>query len=100
MSGKDIRDSVGLLLVVASMVFVGFEIRQNTIAARSAAYMEIGIATSEWHDRFDDRLNRLWTEGSYAESLDEWTLGDWERFQRMTISGLRLFETVLLQVEQ
>jgi len=36
MSGKDIRESVGLLLVVASMVFVGWEIRQNTTAVESA----------------------------------------------------------------
>lgn len=36
MSGKDIRESVGLLLVVASMVFVALEIRQNTAAMRAA----------------------------------------------------------------
>ena len=35
MSGKDIRETVGLLLVVASMVFVGLEIRQNSEATQA-----------------------------------------------------------------
>ncbi len=33
MSGKNFRETVGLLLVVASLVFVGLEIRQNTLVA-------------------------------------------------------------------
>ena len=47
MSGKAIRETLGFLAVVAGLVFVGLEIRQNTIAARSAAYWEIGQATAE-----------------------------------------------------
>ena len=34
MSGKAIRETLGFLAVVASLVFVGFEIRQNTQVAR------------------------------------------------------------------
>ena len=41
MSGKDIRESVGLLLVVASMVFVGLEIRQNTRAIQATAIQNL-----------------------------------------------------------
>ena len=36
MSGKAIRETLGFLAVVASMVFVGLEIRQNTTAVESA----------------------------------------------------------------
>ena len=36
MSGKAIRETLGFLAVVASMVFVGLEISQNTSATRSA----------------------------------------------------------------
>ncbi len=36
MSGKAIRESLGFLAVVASMVLVGLEIRQNTTVARAA----------------------------------------------------------------
>ena len=46
MSGKEIRETVGLLAVVGSMVFVGLEIRQNTVAARAAAYQDMGSVIS------------------------------------------------------
>ena len=36
MSAKAIRETLGFLAVVASMVFVGLEIRQNTNAVRGA----------------------------------------------------------------
>ncbi len=35
MSGKAIRETLGFLAVVASMVFVGMEIRQNTVIAHA-----------------------------------------------------------------
>ena len=40
MSGSDIRETLGFLGVMASLVFVGFEIRQNTLASRAAAIQE------------------------------------------------------------
>ena len=36
MSGKAIRETLAALGVIASMVFVGLEIRQNTALARAA----------------------------------------------------------------
>ena len=100
MSGKAIRETLAALGVIASMVFVGMEIRTSNVQARAAAYQAIGIATAEWHDRFDDRLNRLYTESGYPESMEGWTLSDWDKMKRAEASGLRLVETVLLQVEQ
>ena len=52
MSGKDIRESVGLLLIVASMVFVGVEIQQNHNLARgqgspSSRGTQSGVARSD-----------------------------------------------------
>jgi len=41
MSGKAIRETVGFLAVVGSMVFVGVEIQQNTAATRSATQQAI-----------------------------------------------------------
>jgi hypothetical protein len=37
MSGKAIRETLGFLAVVTSLVFVGMEIRQNTAVARGQA---------------------------------------------------------------
>lgn len=43
---------MGLLGVVAPLVFVGLELRQSRIAARATAYQELGIVVaSNWMDR-------------------------------------------------
>ncbi len=38
MNNKQIIEIVGVIVVVLSLIFVGYEIRQNTIVARSEAY--------------------------------------------------------------
>ena len=47
MSGKAVRETLGFLAVVAGLVFVGLEIRQNTAVARAEAYRDIAIFTTE-----------------------------------------------------
>ena len=49
MSSTAVRESLAALGVIASMVFVGLQIRQSNIQARAAAFQEIGIATAEAH---------------------------------------------------
>ena len=44
MSGKVIRETLGFLAVVASMVFVGLEIRQNTRAVRGATVQAMVVS--------------------------------------------------------
>ena len=100
MSSRTIRQSIGAAGVIASLAFVGMQIRQSNIQARAAAYQTIGIATSEFHRSFDARLNRLVTESNYPEALKRWTLEDWERTERMFTADLRMLETILLQVDQ
>ena len=100
MSGRAIRETLAALGVIASMVFVGLEIRASNTQARAAAYQAIGIATSEFHRDFDDELNRLYSEAAYAEGVERWSVSDWDRFHRSITADLRMFETILLQVEQ
>jgi len=99
-SSRTIRQSVAAAGVIASLAFVGMQIRQSNIQARSAAYQAIGIATSEFHRGFDARMNRLATESEYPEAVKRWTLEDWERWERILSADLRMLETVLLQVDQ
>jgi hypothetical protein len=40
MSGNALRETVGFVGVIASLVFVGLEIRQNTRAAQASAVQE------------------------------------------------------------
>jgi hypothetical protein len=94
---KDVLEIVGIIAVVFSLAFVGYEIRQNTIASRAAAYQAIGIAgamaTDSW--AHDDQIWRLQTM-----KPDEMIAADWERFAMKMKVFARLGETVHLQVEQ
>ena len=55
MSTKAIGETLAALSVVASLIFVGYEIRQNTVAARAAAYQAIGIASAAAWDSMRPR---------------------------------------------
>lgn len=100
LTSKESREIVGLLAVVASLMFVGLQVRQSNVQARAAAYQAIGIATSQYHANVDDRTIRLFTEANYPKALERWSLADWDRYYRAQLSGLRMVETLLLQVEQ
>ena len=43
-----IRETVGTLAVVASLVFVGLEVRQNTAVARAQSRHELAALSQEW----------------------------------------------------
>ena len=101
MSGKAIRETLGFLAVVASLVFVGWEIGQNTLVARAAAIQEIGIATAEnWRDIALDRefASRYMAERS-LERLASWDEADWAQAYSQVQANLRMSETLLLQVD-
>ena len=97
MSGKALRETLGFLVVVASMVFVGLEIRQNTVAARSAAYQAIGIATASAFDNMAHDRQFLISTRKEAAAMDT---ADWLQLGNKATTFARLGETVLLQVEQ
>lgn len=100
LSGRLISELVAAIGVIGSMAFVGLQIRDSNLQARAAAYQSIGIATSEFHRSFDERMNRLATESDYPEAVQRWTLADWETHERMITADLRMLETILLQVDQ
>ena len=97
MSKKAIRETLAVLGVVASLIFVGYEIRQNTIAARAAAYQAIGIATAAaWDSWAHDRQFSLVRQKA-ADAMDA---TDWIQYTTKMTVFARLGETVLLQVEE
>ena len=101
MSGKDIRDSVGLLLVVASMVFVGMEIRQNTTATKAAAIQAMSAQTAEYltawttDEYMPDLLFRV-SEGGLPEDFTE---SENHRILLAYLTALRAYESRFLQVQ-
>ena len=95
-TGKTIRETVGFLAIVASLIFVGYQIRQSNIQARAAAYQAIGIATSELFDSWaHDRQSAVYRKD--AAALDS---TDWRMYLLKMTAFARLGETVLLQHEQ
>ncbi len=91
---------VGIFGILVSLIFVGIELRNSNLQARAAAFQAIGIATSEFHQTMDDRLNLLYEQAFDEEALKKWSFADWLAVDRRLRADLRLFETVLLQVEQ
>ena len=102
MSGKSVRETLGFLAVVAGLVFVGMEIRQNTIVARAAAYQEIGFQTMEgWRMR---SLDRAWAElmvlASDPARWDEIDEAGWLQLRFRMMGSMRAWETLYLQVSE
>lgn len=90
--------------VIAGIVFLAVELRQNTIASRSAAFQALGVATAEtWFGFSENRevSDAIWAvdEGG-AEAFQSLTPSDRYLVRNVVIGWLRLFETTYIQVEQ
>ena len=94
---KDALEIVGLTAVVLSLAFVGYEIRQNTIASRAAAYQAIGVAGAMAIDSWVHDV-QMWQ--LQFKTADQMNATDWKRFAAKMRVFARLGETVHLQVEQ
>jgi hypothetical protein len=92
---------IGIIGLVASLIFVAYEIRQNTIAARATAIQQIGIATADMWGEIsrDPTMIRLAIERS-DNSYADWSADDWARFLAQMLAWSRLAETALLQVKE
>lgn len=91
---------VGIAAILLSLIFVGLELRANNVQARAAAFQALGIATAEYHQSFDDRINLLFDQAFDNEAIKQWSYSDWLATERMLRADVRLLETVLLQVDQ
>ena len=100
MTRKTIRETVGFLGVVASLLFVGLEIRQNTAVARGQARQELAGLNQEWlilltdHVEFSDLWQRAWVD--YQE-LDQQEVF---RARMMMTLNLRRLENVFFQYQE
>lgn len=83
MSRTEIRETLGLMAVVASLVFVGLEIRQNTAVARGQARQELAALNQEWlilqstDSVFHHIFRKAWIEPDAPLSPDEAARAAW-----------------------
>ena len=101
MSGKAIRETLAALGVIASMVFVGLEIRASNTHARAAAYQELGIIAVEvWKDlQHDPAFAQLFVTASDSTQWDQIDEVGWFQLRAGVMVGMRGWETARLQVE-
>ena len=99
---RKIFELTGLLSVVVSLAFVGFEIRQNTSAVRSATYIAISnqVIDISRDIATDERLSRL-THLMLVENIrgDELNPEELISLQMHVNAGLRRIENIYLQVQ-
>jgi hypothetical protein len=94
----EVAEVVAAVGVLLSLLYVGYEIKQNTTAVRSTAYQAIHDAEDGfWADLASDAgAARLWQQGldTGLESLEE---GDRERFTVVVRRLIYLFQNVHYQ---
>jgi hypothetical protein len=99
MSNKDLREFVGLLLVVASLVFVGVEIRQNTAVARAQSRQFLTENHREWaytlatNPELSDLFNATWDP-------DDGRTTEQRQASYLLFALMRHLENVFLQVNE
>ena len=98
MTGKSLREGLAAIAVIVSLVFVGTELRQNTVATRAATLNDLASGSREW-------LMAIGTSPELASAWRRWLAGeeitpDETEMALVTINALlRNVENVFLQVQ-
>jgi len=95
-----VTEVVGLSAVVASLGFVGMEIRQNTAAIRSATTQAVSDQAMELTLSMatDEHLPRLLSELHNGLTRSDFDPQDYRRLRLVVIAGLRRQENLYAQV--
>lgn len=98
MTGKSLREGLAALGVILSLVFVGAEVRQNTIATRAATLNDLAAGSREWLMSLatSPELISVWRRWLAGEDL---TRDELEMAEITVNALLRNVENVFLQVE-
>ena len=97
MSGRAIREVLGALGVIVSLVFVGMELRQNTRAVRATALNDLASGAREvlltlGTDPDAVRARMAWNSGDVMDPVDE-AMAGW-----VLTAVVRNAENVFLQI--
>jgi len=89
----------GLVSIITSLIFVGAEIKQNTIAIRGATQQEISLQLSEMLTLVveNERIAYLMDEAYNGITKNEISKVDFSRFRAFANIGFRRIENIYLQ---
>ena len=101
---KDIIEIIGLLAIIGSLIFVGIEIRQNSLALRGETHQSISEQVTELYMNIasDERLSKLVSQmllfNSANDSLrNDLSAADQLSLDFIVLTGLRRVENIYLQ---
>jgi hypothetical protein len=95
-----IFETVGFIGVVGSLIFIGVQIRQNTIAARATAYQQMGVAVAEiWLNTAQDPARAVMTMRFFEEPNAKFTPAEEAVLVNQSIAAFRQHETTWRQVK-
>jgi hypothetical protein len=100
MSKEAVRETIGVLGVVASLVFVGLEIRQNTAVARGQTRQELEAMNQAWitlvtaDPEYSDLWYRAWVTGQEIAPGEEY------RASMMMTQFMRRLENIYFQYQE
>ena len=91
---------VGFVGVIGSLIFVGVQIRQNTIASRASAFQQMGTAIADiWLSTAQDPARALMTMRFFEEANAKFTPAEEAVLINQSIAALRQHETTWRQVK-
>lgn len=101
MKWSRVREAIGFVGVVASLVFVGLEVRQNTAATRGQTRQDLAALNQEWlilltaDSAFSDLFFRAWgVDGGEVQPAEQ------DRAEMMMTLNLRRLENVFFQYQE
>jgi len=98
MSGKSVRQAAAAVGVILSLLFVGMELRQNTLAVRATALNDLATGSRDW-------TMAIASSPELTAAMVNWLTGqDMDSTERLmavstVIALLRNVENVFLQVQ-
>jgi hypothetical protein len=94
---SDISQALGAVAVVASLIFVGIQIRQNTAATRAASHNAVSDSLNEINRMFAEsaELSRIWLAG--MADRDALTAEERWRFDATARAYMHVCETMYIQ---
>ena len=92
-----VTESLGLVAVIASLIFVGLQVKQNSEEVRSSSYHGVTDSFNAWNLTLaeNSELAKIWLKGQ--SSFDQLTADELVKFEFLLRAAFRVWDTVYYQ---